>query len=176
MENSSIETLCPLCRKENIVIEAYVGLKPYWHCHECRIIFLSPEHRLDSNAERARYLEHENNSSDPRYRKFLSRLARHLTPHLSTGAHGLDYGAGPGPTLSLMLEEQGFSMSIYDPFFAPDTSALEDTYDFITCTETVEHFFNPACEFRRLNSMLKPGGWLGIMTEMVMPEQKFKDW
>ena len=140
------------------------------------MIFLSPSQRPDTNSERERYLEHENNPSDPRYREFLGRLSRHLTPHLSSHAHGLDYGAGPKPTLSVMLEEQGFPMNIYDPFFAPDSSVLEQTYDFITCTETVEHFFNPAHEFALLDSMLKPGGWLGVMTEMITPDQNFEEW
>jgi len=140
------------------------------------MIFLSPEQRLGAKEERERYLEHENNPSDPQYREFLSRLSSHLMPHLSPDAHGLDYGAGPGPTLSLMLEEQGFPVKIYDPFFAPDSSVLAQIYDFITCTETVEHFFDPANEFILLDAMLKPGGWLGIMTEMVVPDYQFETW
>ncbi len=126
--------------------------------------------------ELEQYLQHNNDPDDPQYRKFLSRLLTHLTPNLTDGASGLDYGAGPGPTLSIMLEERGFNMNIYDPFFAPDPDVLNQVYDFITCTEAVEHFFNPAYEFARLDSMLKPGGWLGIMTMMLTSDIKFEDW
>jgi hypothetical protein len=33
--------------------------------------------------------------------------------------HGLDYGCGPGPTLSSMFREKGFKMADYDLFFKP---------------------------------------------------------
>lgn len=172
----TMNPFCPLCHKEQPFLEARIGAKYYWRCQDCRMIFLSPEQRLGEKEERERYLEHENNPSDPQYRQFLSQLSLHLTPHLPLGAHGMDYGAGPGPTLSVMLEEQGFRMSIYDPFFAPDTLVLERIYDFITCTEAVEHFYDPAREFTRMDDLLKPGGWLGIMTEMVTPDNDFKSW
>jgi len=48
-------------------------------------------------------------SADPRYRRFLARLAEPLIAHLPKGARGLDFGCGPGPTLSLMLREAGFA-------------------------------------------------------------------
>lgn len=89
---------------------------------------------------------------------------------------GLDYGCGPGPTLSVMLEERGFAMEIYDPFFAPEAGVLQRCYDFITCTETVEHFHSPADEFNQLNRLLRPGSWLGVMTEMMPEEGAFADW
>jgi SAM-dependent methyltransferase len=75
-----------------------------------------------------------------------------------------------------MLEEQGFPMRIFDPFFAPDTEALDHDYDFITCTETAEHFFDPGREFRRLDRLLRPGGWLGVMTEVVDEDRSFQEW
>jgi SAM-dependent methyltransferase len=97
---------------------------------------------------------------------------------LDTGetAEGLDYGAGPGPTLSVMLEEQGFPMTIHDPYFAPHREALDRTYDFITCTETAEHFFDPGREFDRLDRLLRPAGWLGLMTLRPDPDTNLADW
>jgi SAM-dependent methyltransferase len=119
---------------------------------------------------------HENSPEDCRYREFLSRLTNHLIPKLLPGAKGLDFGSGPGPTLSVMLEEAGFPMDIYDPYFASDTAPLERTFDFITCTETVEHFHHPAKEFQRFDRLLRCGGWLGIMTEMLESDEDFVDW
>jgi hypothetical protein len=127
-------------------------------------------------AERAHYGTHENDPSDPGYRSFLSRLADPLAERLPPGAEGLDYGSGPGPTLSVMLEERGFAVRLYDPFFAPDAMALERSYHFITATEVVEHFFHPRQEFDRLHGMLRPGGWLGIMTEVFREERDFATW
>ena len=168
--------MCPLCFSEQPRHFVTIDCKTYWRCNVCQLTFLSRENRLDADDELERYQLHENDPSDPRYRKFLSRLTDHLVPKLPAGAEGLDYGAGPGPTLSVMLEEQGFPMSIYDPFFAPNTDVLGRTYDFITCTETVEHFYRPAKEFQRLDKLLRRGGRLGIMTEMLESDEGFADW
>ncbi|HSH45355.1 MAG TPA: methyltransferase domain-containing protein [Longimicrobiales bacterium] len=130
----------------------------------CALAWVPPEHRLDAAAERARYETHENDPADPGYRQFLDRLASPLIQRLRPGDQGLDYGSGPGPTLSLMLAEAGFPTAIYDPFFASDPTPLTRAYRFITCTETVEHFYQPAGELDRLDSLLKPGGLLAVMT------------
>ena len=167
---------CPLCHHDRPAPLAKIQGKTYWRCPVCRLAFLSPDERLDADAERTRYLQHRNNPADEGYRAFLSRLSRHLAPRLAPGSHGLDYGSGPGPALSVMLEEQGFAMSIYDPHFAPDTAALQRTYDFITCTETAEHFHEPAREFERLAALLRPGGWLGVMTEPLESGADFERW
>jgi SAM-dependent methyltransferase len=137
---------------------------------------MSPEDRLSREAEREHYGTHENDPADPGYRAFLSRLADPLAARLAPGAEGLDYGSGPGPTLSIMMEEKGFRTSLYDPFFAPDDAVLRRSYDFITCTETAEHFFSPAEELERLDRMLRPGGWLGVMTEALDDARDFATW
>ena len=66
--------------------------------------------------------------------------------------------------------------SIYDPYFFPDKTLLERKYDFITCTETAEHFYEANKEFNRLDSLLKEGGWLGIMTNLYNDSINFEDW
>jgi SAM-dependent methyltransferase len=175
-ETPSGRIRCPLCHGDEVAPLATVQGKEYLECRTCGLAFLQPEARLDSVAERARYELHENDPGDLGYRDFLGRLARPLIRRLQPGAHGLDYGSGPGPTLSLMLEEKGFPMEIYDPFFAPDPAVLERRYDFVTCTETAEHFHDPAREFGRLHRLIRPGGWLGVMTETREPERSFQDW
>ena len=75
-----------------------------------------------------------------------------------------------------MLREAGHRVSVYDPFFANDWSVLDVQYDFITCTEVAEHFHDPAAEFTRLNLMLKPGGYLGVMTCFQTQDEKFAAW
>ena len=168
--------ICPLCESKLIRELTVVDSKTYWCCNLCHLTFLSPEFYLSPEDELSRYLLHENSPEDCHYRKFLNRLAEHLIPKLQPGAHGLDFGSGPGPTLSIMLEEAGFPTAIYDPYFAQDASSLERTYDFITCTETVEHFYRPGQEFHQFNQLLRHGGWLGIMTEMLESDEKFANW
>lgn len=108
--------------------------------------------------------------------KISFRLTRPLCERLAPGARGLDFGAGPGPTLSVMFEEAGHPMAIYDPFYAPDDSVLEQTYDFITASEVVEHLFAPGETLARLAAMLCPGGWLGLMTKRAGDREAFARW
>jgi SAM-dependent methyltransferase len=139
----------------------------YWQCSVCQLVHLDPVHHLDPSDEKARYDLHENDPEDEGYRRFLRRLLKPLTPRLEQGARGLDYGAGPAPVLADMLAVRGYSMSTYDPFFTSEGGALTGSYDFITCTETAEHFHHPAREFRRFDRLIRPGGWIGIMTRKL---------
>lgn len=148
----------------------------YLKCSVCELIFVKPGQRLDPDVEKSRYDLHENDPDDNGYREFLSQLFNPLSDRLVPGSAGLDFGSGPGPTLSVMLEEAGHQMSIYDPFYAPDRSVFNNSYDFITTTETAEHLFNPRKEFNLLWSCLKPGGYLGIMTKMVPSDEVFPNW
>ena len=67
-------------------------------------------------------------------------------------------------------------MAVYDPIYAPQESVLKNRYDFIACSEVVEHFRMPGREFGNLWQLLEPGGWLGIMTKLVLDQQAFSRW
>jgi hypothetical protein len=82
------------------------------------------------------------------------------------GARGLDFGCGREPTLSVLFEEAGFPCANYDLHYFNDPAVLNTQYDFLTCSETMEHFRNPREEFEKLLSLVKPGGWIGIMTQL----------
>lgn len=91
-------------------------------------------------------------------------------------SNGLDFGSGPGPLLKLMFEERGHLMSHYDTFYAPEQDIFNDSYDFITATEVVEHLHKPLEELNRLWACLKPSGFLGIMTSLRLPSQDMRTW
>jgi len=167
---------CPVCRDRDVVHFLTARGRIYWRCRECAATFVDRSLLPSRAAELARYRQHRNNPEDPSYRDFLNRLARPLLERLPPHQSGLDYGCGPGPALARMLEATGHSARLYDPLFHPDESALAQTYDFITCTEVVEHFHNPADEFERLDRLLRPGGWLGIMTKFLADDAGFADW
>lgn len=167
---------CPLCKQNtthHICTNEYYD---YLLCNTCDLVFVRQEERLSPEEEKKRYDQHENNPNDDRYRNFLNQLFQPLNDKLTKKSLGLDYGSGPGPTLHLMFEEVGHSMEIFDPFYSNDKSVLNNTYDFITSTETVEHFYNPAHEFETLWSILKPGGFLGIMTLLRPEDQPLSEW
>ncbi|WP_318488449.1 class I SAM-dependent methyltransferase [Photobacterium leiognathi] len=169
--------LCPLCHSEQHVLFAEDKNRSYFRCQQCALIFADPNAQLTPEQEKAVYDQHQNNPEDMGYRQFLSRVATPLVERLPANAsEGLDFGSGPGPTLSIMLEEMGYNMAIYDPYFAPDPSVLTRQYDFVTCTEAIEHFYQPAKEWGLLLSMIKLGGWLGLMTKLATDADGFKRW
>ncbi|MEP0321988.1 MAG: class I SAM-dependent methyltransferase [Nitratireductor sp.] len=167
---------CPVCRADAPLPFLTVDGRDYWRCVACEARFLDPRQQPGPDDERAHYLLHENDPDDPGYRRFLARLAQPLLAKLGPNKAGLDYGCGPGPALAAMLSEAGHAMALYDPFFHPDTRPLEATYDFITCTEVAEHFHRPADAFDRLYSLLRPGGWLGVMTCFQTDDDRFATW
>jgi SAM-dependent methyltransferase len=167
---------CILCESDKTEHFFSDGGINYIICNKCRLIFVKPDHRLNPEEEKSRYDQHENNPEDEKYRNFLNHLLEPLEKRLHTGSFGLDFGSGPGPTLHIMFQEKGHQMNIYDPFYANNESVFEEQYDFITCTETAEHLFNPRIELDRLWSCLKPGGFLGLMTMLVPSLKEFPKW
>ncbi len=173
---SGVTVECRVCRTGQAERFQSVNGQDYWRCPACAAVFLAASQLPDRTEERARYELHENDPQDPRYRAFASKLAGPLLSKLSPGAEGLDYGCGPGPVLAHMLGEAGHTVRLYDPFFHDEPASLERTYDFIMCSEVVEHFHDPAREFSRLHELLRPGGWLAIMTSFLTDDASFANW
>ncbi len=155
---------CIVCHSAPVSHSTKIDGQTYWRCVECHSIFLDQTHYPSACEERAHYQKYDNRIDDPACRKFLWRLLKHLMPLLKPRGQGLEFGCGLGPALAAMLSEQGQSMTLYDPFFHPDEPALMARYDFITCNETAEHFHDPFAEFNRLDNLLKPQGYPGVMT------------
>ena len=168
--------LCNICGSDAVESFQTSDQKIYWNCSHCGGKFLDKDFLLKSNDEKERYLEHNNEIDDPEYRAFLAKLAIPLKEKILPSSRGLDFGCGHGPALADMFKKDGFEVLLYDPFFYPDTKVLSQQYDFITCTETVEHFHDPWKEFNMLNNLLKPGGWLGIMTCFLTTDDMFESW
>ena len=133
-------------------------------------------YHLSDAEEKSRYDTHNNDPNDHRYRHFLSQLLVPLLERIQQKSNGLDFGSGPGPTLSLMLEECGHSVDLYDKFYANDISVFEKKYDFITATEVVEHLSEPIAEISRLIEMLNNQGHLAVMTQILTPQIDFSSW
>lgn len=166
---------CPLCKTSGALL-FYQDKRNFFRCPECSLVFIPPQQWLTAEEEKSLYDHHKNSPDDPYYRRFLSRLFMPLNQLLSPHSHGLDFGSGPGPTLSVMFEEAGHQMNIYDVFYAPDSKALEQHYDFISTSEVVEHLHHPMEELEQLWSCLKPDGILGIMTKRVIDQEAFVHW
>lgn len=168
---------CPLCGYHNIRLFERDSDRTYFHCPVRSLIFVDRDNLLTFSEEKSRYELHQNYPNDLNYRNFLNQLAQPLLDRLDPPPlEGLDFGSGPGPTLSIMLAEHGYTMHIYDPFYAPNPQVLEHSYDFITCSEAFEHFYTPRVKWRLLVDLIKPGGWLGIMTLLFDLDDHFSSW
>jgi SAM-dependent methyltransferase len=167
---------CPLCAGWRTDSFLTLGPRRYWRCADCALRFVDPAQRPDADSERREYVLHCNDPVDPGYRHFLARLSVPLLQRIAPASDGLDFGCGPGPALAPMLRDAGHRVALYDPFFHDDASALGRQYDFVTCTEVVEHFHDPAREFARLQALLRPGGWLAVMTCFQTDDARFADW
>lgn len=173
---SQLQT-CRLCKA--LAANAFFRDKrgEYFQCGQCSFVFVADAAFLSLEQEKDVYELHQNSPADPGYRAFLNRLATPLDERLGrAGQHGLDFGAGPGPALAIMLEEAGYDMTLYDPFYYPDKSVLDKRYDFVTCTEAIEHFYHPDKEWATLLGLLKAGGWLAIMTKLLIDTSRFSRW
>jgi len=172
----SAPDLCPLCcRAENYFFHQD-NYRLYLRCKNCALCFVPSDYHLTDIEEREEYDKHQNSPLELGYRAFLSRLTIPLSELLPKGAEGLDFGCGPGPTLSVMMEEYGFKMELYDKFYAADVSVLSQMYDFVTATEVVEHLRTPAQTLAQVWQCVAPGGYLGLMTKMVIDREAFAKW
>lgn len=167
---------CPLCTSDEAAHYSRDAARDYRQCSVCHLVFVSVDQHLSHEDEKSQYDFHQNDPLDANYRKFLSILAGPMLDRQGAAKSGLDFGSGPGPTLSLMFEEVGHTMKLFDIYYANDASIFDEAYDFITASEVVEHLSNPAKELDRLWHCLKSGGMLGIMTKRVTSKGAFESW
>lgn len=167
---------CALCYHPSAPLYHQDRKRSFYKCPHCDLIFVPVDDHISEEMEKARYDLHQNNPEDEGYRNFLSRVMSPLVPRLETFHKGLDYGSGPEPALALMFREMGIDCTNYDPFYHDRRDLLAAQYDFVTCTEVVEHFRSPRFDWERLIGLVKPGGWLAVMTQTTPEEMRFEKW
>ena len=174
------ETHCPLCQQAASPLMRVKEII-FCACETCGLRFKNKAYFPNPADEKAQYDCHENNAYDAGYRRFLGTLTQPLSQVLPQGAQLLDFGSGPvatgqTPTLAMMMQEQGFAASFYDPFYHDDPACLTQDYDAVTATEVIEHFHYPRNMFDRLDKLIRPGGWLAVMTAVYNDTVDFATW
>ncbi|TFG78934.1 MAG: class I SAM-dependent methyltransferase, partial [Spirochaetales bacterium] len=116
--------------------------------------------------------------ANPRYRAWLQDFIQHfIVPFARKGASILDFGSGPFPALAGMLGELGYAVGIYDPFFEPDESWRDRSWDAIILHEVAEHLLEPGTTLRELASRLAPEGVLCLRTRFAPDSaNEFMQW
>lgn len=163
---------CPLCHSPAIPFYK----DSFFECSECKAIFLAPELFPNPIDEKARYEEHINDVNDPHYQEFVSPITSKVCEDYGIDSVGLDFGSGTGAVISKVLEDRGYTIYQYDPFFNNIPELLKKKYDYIVCCEVIEHFHDPEKEFHLLKNLLKPGGHLYCMTSIYNEDINFHGW
>ncbi|MCU0235831.1 MAG: class I SAM-dependent methyltransferase [Acidobacteria bacterium] len=166
---------CPLCR-DPAAFFSTARKRDYHLCGRCGAVFMAPRHHLSAEAEKKRYEAHRNDVDDPRYQAFVRPLVNLVLEQCRPQQQGLDFGCGTGPVVSRLLAERDYRLAQYDPFFRDRPQLLERAYDYIVCCEVIEHFRDPAREFRLLRSLLERGGRLFCQTELYAPGSELAAW
>ena len=168
--------ICTVCKNNNIEFFLNVRGLDYWQCPFCKAIMLNPIQFMSSNKEKKHYLKHNNEINDIRYRTFLYNLIEPLKDKISVNDIGLDYGCGYAPALADILIKEGFNIELYDPFFFKNENIFFRKFNFVTCSEVVEHFFKPYEEFNKIDGLLAKNSWLAVMTSFMTEDYLFENW
>lgn len=166
---------CPLCSSLGAVFYEFKK-RLYYQCKNCEGIYVDKILRPTPDEEQMRYEEHINDVEDLGYQNFVSPITSAILKEFSATDKGLDFGAGTGPVISKVLNDNNFSIAQYDPFFHKHPELLDKKYNYIVCCEVMEHFYYPNKEFRLLKSLLQPGGKLFCMTDLWNKNFDFHKW
>jgi SAM-dependent methyltransferase len=115
----------------------------------------------------------------PVHRGAIASAVAHTANTLRPGTRVLDAGAGAAPYRSLFRHcdyvTQDWPQSVHGQGTSPDVLAdlhelpLGDaTFDFVLCTEVLEHVSDPARVLAELRRILRPGGRLLLTTPFVL--------
>lgn len=164
---------CPLCQTK---LDERMALS-FFRCKTCHSYVKSDDSYISEEEEKVVYEKHNNDVDDPRYQKFTSPIWEHVSKYYPTDTIGLDFGSGTGPVITHVLENKGYKVNLYDPFFAPNSAVLKGIeYDYIFSCEVFEHLQYPAKIIKQLLGLLKPGGELILMTLLYTPDKDFSKW
>lgn len=164
--------LCTLC---NTNLKNKID-NVYFICDYCSAYVKDTKQYISLKKEKERYKEHNNDVDDKGYQRFTSPITNTILEKYNTHHLGLDYGCGTGPVISKQLQDKGYKLQLFDPFFYVDEMYLNFTYDYIFSCEVFEHFYQPKEEIEKLLRLLKPKGRLLIMTHQYDGKIPFSKW
>ncbi len=171
--------ICKICGSETREFYDKQFDTNFYHCPNCEFISKDENSIISEVDELAIYNYHNNSIEDQHFVDYFKRfLDSAVMKHVGSGKKGLDFGSGPSPVLSMILErDYGYEMDIYDMFFSPEKTYIDKKYDLITCTEVIEHLKNPMEYFLLFKELLEGDGTLGIMTLFhANSDEEFCNW
>lgn len=86
--------------------------------------------------------------------KHRLKVFRKFVPFDFSNCHSLDIGASNTFGKVLGIKDNTFDHDLNKVLKAPSKD-----YDFIVCSDIIEHFFNPGLTMEKIYDLLKPGGY-----------------
>jgi len=161
---------CPMCGEPTTVfsLSTKKSTLAYHRCGRCGFISLGKQHFVTQAEEKARYLLHRNDMSNPGYMAFLHTfIMKAIAPFKAPGCSMLDFGSGPAPILARKLEEAGYRCDVYDSVFAKTRLWRKRRYDAILLHEVAEHLRVPGTTLAFLAALVDEGGIMAIRTRFL---------
>lgn len=169
---------CKICQASTLEINDLKKALLYHRCQCCGFVFLQDDFRVDTSREKRQYDQHNNSLENEGYvQMFEAFIDLSITPYLSNIRTALDFGSGPEPVFSKLLERRGLEVDIYDLYYAPTKVYETKRYDLITSTEVFEHLSKPLEILELLVSHLNASGYIVLMTKFPpSDDQAFLAW
>lgn len=177
--SNPLDHTCLLCGNATNLIHLSHMKADYHYCDSCQFISKDPRFLIPEGEALKIYNYHNNSIEDLRYVDYFQRFIKTaVLPYASESKEGFDFGSGPSPVLAQLLErDYGYTIDIYDLFYAPEKVYEGKKYHLVTTTEVVEHLQNPLPYFRLFKELLAPGGILAVMTQFhTNVETDFVKW
>lgn len=168
---------CKICSEKTVEIYDSQFQIIYNYCKNCDFISMNEKYIVSNEKEKSLYNFHNNSMDNKGYVNMLREfIEKFIKPYVDGNVKALDFGCGPGPVLSELLNENGIKTDIYDPFFFPKKIFINKKYTLITCTEVFEHLKNPIENFKLLDSLLRSNGILALTTLFQPKIEEFTKW
>ena len=170
--------LCKICNTSTSEIVDNKKSLIYYRCEACGFVSLSDSFMVNKVLEKEQYDHHNNSLENEGYvTMFENFIDNAIAPYLENIETALDFGSGPTPVFSVLLERRGLIVDIYDLYYSPEKVYESKSYDLITSTEVFEHLSRPIEILEMLAEHLNERGYVALMTKFPpKDDQAFLDW
>ncbi len=166
---------CPFCQNFGAELFHQDDVREFFRCPDCTIIFVPRSSLISHAEEKKRYDSHQNEESDPEYRRYFLKTVNLVTAQVPKSSRGLDFGCGKTKLMEKLFMECSLEVDSYDYFYFQDESIWQKTYDFAVLNEVIEHLNDPAETLARLKKIIH--GPLFVRTKLYPETEKaFANW
>lgn len=178
IEKESDILQCKICGGLLENLSSPINDKEFHYCSICDSFSKHESQYPTEEVQREVYAYHENSLDQLDYVDYLVNFVEKAILPFKNGNRLLEFGSGPTPVLSAILEDRyHFEVSIHDKFFAPSKEYKFTKFNVISSTEVIEHISDPMIVFEDWVELLESGGIISIMTLFHPKEkEKFLEW